>query len=97
MYEKDNGSNLDHFTETLNMIRRRHLDTVPTMAQAVFKLNSINTSEGLTDTVQYFLDRLYTNRLVNIESFRLFLDYLTESPSTCWFLTTMPFLVKMSP
>jgi pyruvate dehydrogenase kinase 2/3/4 len=72
VYEKDNGSNLDHFTETLNMIRRRHLDTVPTMAQAVFKLNSINTSEGVTDTVQYFLDRLYTNRLVNLESFRPF-------------------------
>eukprot|EP00092_Neocalanus_flemingeri_P026010 GFUD01028191.1.p1 GENE.GFUD01028191.1~~GFUD01028191.1.p1 ORF type:complete len:296 (-),score=72.04 GFUD01028191.1:149-1036(-) len=45
------------------MIRRRHLDTVPTMAQAVFKLNSINSSEGVTDTVQYFLDRLYTNRI----------------------------------
>ena len=75
MYEKENGSkkDLEHFTETLNMIRRRHLDTVPTMAQAVFKLNRINTSEGVTDTVQYFLDRLYTNRLIvsemNIKSF----------------------------
>jgi len=54
---------LDHFTKTLNDVRRRHLDTVPTMAQAVFKLNSINSSEGVTDTVQYFLDRLYTNRI----------------------------------
>jgi len=65
VYEKENGSkkDLENFTETLNMIRRRHLDTVPTMAQAVFKLNRINTSEGVTDTVQYFLDRLYTNRI----------------------------------
>ena len=66
MYEKNSGSekDLERFTESLNMIRRRHLDTVPTMAQAIFKLNSINNSEGVTDTVQYFLDRLYTNRLV---------------------------------
>jgi len=65
VYEKEKGSDkdLENFTESLNMIRRRHLDTVPTMAQAVFKLNTINTSEGVTDTVQYFLDRLYTNRI----------------------------------
>ena len=68
IYEKEKGSakDLENFTESLNMIRRRHLDTVPTMAQAVFKLNTINTSEGVTDTVQYFLDRLYTNRCVTI-------------------------------
>ena len=58
--------------------RRRHLGTVPMMASAVIKLRlnwtwnsvflfftltrSINTSEGVSETVQYFLDRLYTNR-----------------------------------
>ena len=66
VYEKNNGSDndLEHFTEALNTIRRRHLDIVPTMAQAVFKMNIINSSEGVTETVQYFLDRLYTNRSV---------------------------------
>ena len=63
-YEKDQGSpkDLDRFTETVNILRRRHLDIVPKMAQAVFKLNRVNSSEGVTETVQYFLDRLYINR-----------------------------------
>ena len=65
MYEKEQGNakDLERFTETLNMIRRRHLDIVPKMALAVFKLNRINSSDGVTETVQYFLDRLYINRL----------------------------------
>ena len=64
VYEKQQGTqkDLDRFTETLNILRRRHLDIVPKMAQAVFKLNNVNSSEGVTDTVQYFLDRLYINR-----------------------------------
>ena len=64
MYEKEQGNakDLERFTETLNMIRRRHLDIVPKMALAVFKLNCINSSDGVTETVQYFLDRLYINR-----------------------------------
>ena len=53
---------LENFTESLNLIRRRHLDTVPLMAQAVFKMSNVSQSDGVTDTVQYFLDRLYTNR-----------------------------------
>ena len=53
---------LELFSETLNVIRRRHLDTVPRMATAVFKMNQVNSTEGVTDTVQYFLDRLYINR-----------------------------------
>jgi hypothetical protein len=61
--EQGTAKDLDHFTETVNMIRRRHLDIVPKMAQAVFKLNRVNSSEGVTETVQYFLDRLYINRL----------------------------------
>jgi len=65
VYEKQQGTtkDLDRFTETLNTLRRRHLDIVPKMAQAVFKLNHVNNSEGVTDTVQYFLDRLYINRI----------------------------------
>jgi len=65
VYEKLQGSpkDLDRFTETLNILRRRHLDIVPKMAQAVFKLNNVNSSDGVTDTVQYFLDRLYINRI----------------------------------
>jgi len=54
---------LDLFSETLNVIRRRHLDTVPRMATAVFKMTKMNSSEGVSDTVQYFLDRLYINRI----------------------------------
>lgn len=54
---------LELFSETLNVIRRRHLDTVPRMATAVFKMTKINSSEGVSDTVQYFLDRLYINRI----------------------------------
>jgi len=65
VHEKQQGSikDLDLFTQTVNMIRRRHLDIVPKMATAVFKLNRVNSSEGVTDTVQYFLDRLYINRI----------------------------------
>ena len=64
-YEKTSGTraDLERFTESLNTIRRRHLDTVPKMAQAVFKLQKINSSDGVTETVQYFLDRLYMNRI----------------------------------
>jgi len=60
-----NGSKaqLELFADTLNVIRRRHLDTVPRMATAVFKMTKINSSEGVSDTVQYFLDRLYINRI----------------------------------
>ena len=57
------GTRLETFNESLNIIRRRHLDTVPLMAQAVIKLNhKQNTSDGVNETIQYFLDRLYTNR-----------------------------------
>ena len=65
VHEKEQGTpkDLDRFTETVNMCRRRHLDIVPKMAQAVFKLKHVNSSEGVTETVQYFLDRLYINRL----------------------------------
>ena len=59
------GKSLEKFNETLNIIRRRHLDTVPLMAQAVIKLNhSQSTSDGVNETIQYFLDRLYINRYV---------------------------------
>jgi len=61
--KKGSKEELELFTDTLNVIRRRHLDTVPRMAAAVFKMTRINSSEGVSDTVQYFLDRLYINRI----------------------------------
>lgn len=52
------------FTETLGHIRRRHVDTVPQMAQAVQRMNRMsNMQDGVSDTIQYFLDRLYTSRI----------------------------------
>ena len=55
---------LKNFNEALSIIRRRHLDTVPLMARAVMKLNtSGNLTEGINFTIQYFLNRLYTNRI----------------------------------
>ena len=61
------SEDLESFTESLNLIRRRHLDTVPLMAQAVFKMSNVSQSDGVTDTIQYFLDRLYTNRYIGLE------------------------------
>lgn len=60
--KKGSTQQLENFTETLNVIRRRHLDTVPKMATAVFKMTKVNKTEGVSETVQYFLDRLYINR-----------------------------------
>ena len=53
------------FVESLALIRRRHIDTVPSMAAAV---QSMEQSDGHGDTmtrvsIQYILDRLYTNRI----------------------------------
>lgn len=54
----------DKFTESLQNIRMRHVDTVPNMAQAVLRMNkNLRMQDGVTDTIQYFLDRLYTNRI----------------------------------
>jgi hypothetical protein len=39
------------------------VDTVPQMAQAVQRMNRLsNMQDGVSDTIQYFLDRLYTSR-----------------------------------
>ena len=62
--DESGGGCLKNFSEALSIIRRRHLDTVPLMARAVMKLNSAgNLTEGVNYTVQYFLNRLYTNRI----------------------------------
>jgi len=66
VYEARVGSpkDLGDFSEAINIIRRRHLDTVPQMAMAVVKLNQKgDLSDGVSDTIQYFLDRLYINRI----------------------------------
>jgi len=64
-FEDKNGTGcLKNFNEALNVIRRRHLDTVPLMARALMKLNSSGTlTDGVNFTIQYFLNRLYTNRI----------------------------------
>ena len=64
-FEDQEGTGcLKNFNEALSIIRRRHLDTVPLMARAVMKLNSTMVmSEGVNYTIQYFLNRLYTNRI----------------------------------
>jgi len=65
-YENQKGeiNDLDNFKDAINVIRRRHLDTVPQMAMAVIKLNNNkDVSDGVSDTVQYFLDRLYISRI----------------------------------
>lgn len=52
------------FTDSLQNIRNRHIDTVPNMAQAVLRMNkNMRMQDGVTDTIQYFLDRLYTSRI----------------------------------
>jgi len=66
LYEKLANSPETHakFTDSLQNIRIRHIDTVPNMAQAVLRVNkNLRMHDGVTDTIQYFLDRLYTNRI----------------------------------
>ena len=64
---------LKNFNEALSIIRRRHLDTVPLMARAVMKLNNTALlTEGVNYTVQYFLNRLYTNRYKSLNKDTLY-------------------------
>lgn len=63
--ESDNNPEIHaKFTESLSSIRRRHVDTVPSMAQAVLRMYKFQKmQDGVTEAIQYFLDRLYTNRI----------------------------------
>ena len=72
---------LKNFNEALNIIRRRHLDTVPLMARAVMKLGDL--SPGVNFTIQYFLNR-YSN-LRSTRGTKLLSTGCTPtaSPSTC--------------
>jgi len=67
VFQNASGSSQDfeRFNSSLNVIRKRHLDTVPLMAQAVRRLytQTQTASEGVSAAIQYFLDRLYTNRI----------------------------------
>jgi len=48
------------FNETLSEIRKRHVDTVTHMADAVLSMNlDVASSDGVNRSIQYFLDRLY--------------------------------------
>merc|ERR1719186_1231350 len=57
----------DSFTHCLSSMRRRHKDTVPTMAEAVMQmkghLQEDANHRGLDSCIQYFLDRLYMSRI----------------------------------
>lgn len=58
--------NLEHFVQSLTMIRDRHSDVVQTMAQGVLELKE--SQQGHVDnkmevSIQYFLDRLYMSRI----------------------------------
>jgi len=54
---------LQSFCDTLVSLRRRHLDTVPHMAEAVVRMNQEGVTAGVASSVAYFLDRLYANRI----------------------------------
>lgn len=87
-YEARAGKEADlaAFTEAINIIRRRHLDTVPQMAMAVVKLSgSGNLSDGVSDTIQYFLDRLYISRI----SIHMLISHFNALQGTSTTLTGM--------
>ncbi|XP_042562974.1 pyruvate dehydrogenase (acetyl-transferring) kinase isozyme 3, mitochondrial-like isoform X2 [Clupea harengus] len=55
---------LNDFLDTLNKIRNRHNDVVPTMAQGVIEYkDEFGFDPFISSNVQYFLDRFYTNRI----------------------------------
>ncbi|KAG8443115.1 hypothetical protein GDO86_011797 [Hymenochirus boettgeri] len=55
---------LSDFTETLVMIRNRHNNVVPTMAQGVIEYKEGYGVDPVTNqNVQYFLDRFYMSRI----------------------------------
>jgi len=65
----DMKADLDDFTESLINIRKRHADTIPTMAGAVMAMKEEYINEdgemeaGIDDAVQYFLNRLYMSHI----------------------------------
>eukprot|EP00092_Neocalanus_flemingeri_P040770 GFUD01044386.1.p1 GENE.GFUD01044386.1~~GFUD01044386.1.p1 ORF type:complete len:573 (+),score=88.69 GFUD01044386.1:101-1720(+) len=58
----------EDFNKLLSVIRHRHQDTVPHMAEALHNLRdagnlNVNSKDRLNQAIQYFLDRLYMSRI----------------------------------
>ncbi|XP_067107768.1 pyruvate dehydrogenase (acetyl-transferring) kinase isozyme 3, mitochondrial isoform X2 [Osmerus mordax] len=65
---------LNDFLELLIEIRNRHNDVVPTMAQGVVEYkDKFGFDPFISSSIQYFLDRFYTNRI----SFRMLINQHT--------------------
>jgi len=64
-HEEDKPSEdvLSRFTTTLLNIKRRHDNTVETMAQGIIELRESEGEGAILPAVQYFLDRFYMNRI----------------------------------
>ncbi|XP_076129673.1 pyruvate dehydrogenase (acetyl-transferring) kinase isozyme 3, mitochondrial-like isoform X1 [Alosa pseudoharengus] len=70
----ESGRTLNDFLDTLNKIRNRHNDVVPTVAQGVIEYkDKYGFDPFISSNVQYFLDRFYTNRI----SFRMLINQHT--------------------
>uniref|UniRef100_A0A8C7VRF6 Protein-serine/threonine kinase n=1 Tax=Oncorhynchus mykiss TaxID=8022 RepID=A0A8C7VRF6_ONCMY len=64
------------FLDILFLIRNRHNDVVPTMAQGVIEYKEkFGFDPFISSNIQYFLDRFYTNRI----SFRMLINQHSES------------------
>uniref|UniRef100_A0A8C7F144 Protein-serine/threonine kinase n=1 Tax=Oncorhynchus kisutch TaxID=8019 RepID=A0A8C7F144_ONCKI len=60
----DDHSVLQSFVESLETIRNRHNDVVPTMAQGVIEYKDTFGQDPVTSqNIQYFLDRFYMSRI----------------------------------
>ncbi|KAM4598587.1 pyruvate dehydrogenase (acetyl-transferring) kinase isozyme 2, mitochondrial-like isoform 2-T2 [Polymixia lowei] len=62
----DDQSVLETFVETLEVIRNRHNDVVPTMAQGVIEYKDSfgqQDDPATSQNIHYFLDRFYTSRI----------------------------------
>jgi len=65
-YQHNNNisdTRLESFTQTLYNIKRRHDNTVETMAQGIIELCDTDGESAIPPAVQYFLDRFYMNRI----------------------------------
>ncbi|KAM6967316.1 pyruvate dehydrogenase (acetyl-transferring) kinase isozyme 2, mitochondrial-like [Tautogolabrus adspersus] len=61
----DDQEVLETFVEVLELIRNRHNEVVPTMAQGVIEYKDAFGQQGANNdhNIQYFLDRFYTSRI----------------------------------
>ncbi|XP_046894765.1 pyruvate dehydrogenase (acetyl-transferring) kinase isozyme 2, mitochondrial-like [Hypomesus transpacificus] len=60
----DDHRALETFVETLETIRNRHNDVVPTMAQGIIEYKDAFGQDPVTSqNIQYFLDRFYMSRI----------------------------------